>query len=136
MRFGLAEFFHQLKSCLEALVNACVRSLYRRELLATVELSAFAATECLEEKLGLLAVEFDGEGACHAHYFKVLYMKWDLASFSCSQAHVWTCEVVSSSGSIETHSQLSEQGLSEAGDAQPSVAHPAQVLRCFQAPEC
>lgn len=62
VRFGLAEFFHQLKSYLEALVNACVRSLYRREVLATVELSAFVATECLEEKLGLLAVEFDGEG--------------------------------------------------------------------------
>ena len=62
MRFGPAEFFHQLKSYLEALVNACVRSLYRREVLATVELSAFVATECLEEKLGLLAVEFDGEG--------------------------------------------------------------------------
>lgn len=63
MRFGLAEFFHQLKSYLETLVNACVRSLYRRELLATVELSAFVATERLEEKLSLLAVEFDGEGA-------------------------------------------------------------------------
>lgn len=78
---GHAGFLHQLDSCLEVLINACGGSLCRQELFAAVELIAFVATEYLEEKLGFVAGECDGEAVRHNHYFKVLFVKWGFEVF-------------------------------------------------------